>query len=409
MDRQILRDLAKQYADIAADPINAARRDLWRAHNSLKPTRTPIYIRAFAFDEMPESHCQCEDPLFRCYEYQLRHKIFWSSLQDDCPFDPWLAIEAATVTPPAGPWGLPIQWHSIQDKNPHSSRRIDPPLKDESDLEKLITPRHYIDEPATAYRLAKMQDAIGDLLPIALDRAPAWRMWRADLSTDLGHLRGIEQIMWDIHDRPQWLHRLMAFLRDGVLKAHAEAEAARGGSDWSLLNHQNQAAPYAEELPDPADKPAQRKHLWTFCASQETTLLGPSQFNEFILQYQLPILSHFGLTAYGCCEDLTQKIHTLRQIPNLRRIAVSPMADPAKCAQQIQKDYVLSYRPSPSDMVGYTFSPERIRRILKRDLEPCRGCIFDITLKDVETVERDPTRIPRWLQLTRNLLEEMHL
>ncbi|MCL2639788.1 MAG: hypothetical protein FWD53_02990 [Phycisphaerales bacterium] len=411
-DQQILRNLAKQYADIAADPINNIRRDLWRAHNSLKRTRVLIYTRAFAFNEMPESHCQCEDPFFRRHEYDLRYKIYWASLQDDCPFEPWLAVNAITITPPAGIWGVPMQWHSIDQ--PGSSRRIDPPLKDESDLEKLVTPRHYINEEKTAQRFAQMQDAIGDILHVVVDRGPAWRTWHADLSSDLGHLRGIEEFMWDIADRPEWLHRLMAFLRDGVLKAHAEAEAA---GDWSLINHINQAVPYAEELPDPpapppttpsaTPAPTPLKHLWTFCSSQETTLLGPAQFDEFILQYQLPIVSQFGLISYGCCEDLTNKIDVLRQIPNLRRIAVAPVADVAKCAEKIRTDYVLSYRPSPSDMVGYDFSPDRIRRILKRDLEASRGCIVDITLKDVETVERDPTRMRRWMQITREILEEM--
>ncbi|GAI58840.1 unnamed protein product [marine sediment metagenome] len=48
----------------------------------------------------------------------------------------------------------------------------------------------------------------------------------------------------------------------------------------------------------------------------------------------------FGLVAYGCCEDLTYKVDMLRQIPNLRRIAVPPFADAAKCAEQIGRDYV---------------------------------------------------------------------
>jgi len=113
------------------------------------------------------------------------------------------------------------------------------------------------------------------------------------------------------------------------------------------------------------------------------------------------------LVAYGCCEDLTRKIDMLRQIPNLRRIAVSPFANVAKCAEQIGRDYVISYRPSPADMVSYSFDAARIRTILKRDLAACRGCHVDITLKDVETVGRDPHRVKEWVQITRAVIDEL--
>jgi hypothetical protein len=143
-------------------------------------------------------------------------------------------------------------------------------------------------------------------------------------------------------------------------------------------------------------------------AAQEFALVSAKMHDEFLLQYQLPILREFGLVAYGCCEDLTRKIDILRQIPNLRRIAVSPFADAARCAEQIGTDYVLSYRPSPADMVGYGFDEERIRSILRRDLQACKTCHTDITLKDVETVQGDPQRVRRWVQITRQVIEEVY-
>ncbi len=168
--------------------------------------------------------------------------------------------------------------------------------------------------------------------------------------------------------------------------------------------------PYAEELADPAANAngVQRKQLWGYMAAQEFALVSPAKHDEFLLQYQLPILSQFGLVAYGCCEDLTRKIGILRQIPNLRRIAVSPFANAAKCAEQIGTDYVLSYRPSPADMVGYGFDPDRILSILRRDLTACRACHTDITLKDVETVQGDPNRVRQWVALTRQVIDEVH-
>jgi hypothetical protein len=167
--------------------------------------------------------------------------------------------------------------------------------------------------------------------------------------------------------------------------------------------------PYAEELEDPAANVngVTRNRLWCYMAAQEFTAVSPAMHEEFLLRYQLPILKAFGLVAYGCCEDLTHKIAMLRQIPNLRRIAVSPFADAAKCAAQIGRDYVLSYRPSPADMVGYGFDRARIRGLLKRDLKACKDCHVDITLKDVETVEGDPERVRHWIALTREVIEEV--
>ncbi len=58
-------------------------------------------------------------------------------------------------------------------------------------------------------------------------------------------------------------------------------------------------------------------------------------------------------------------------------------------------------------MVSYNFDEDRIRAILSRDLHACRDCFVDITLKDVQTVENDPDRVRKWVQILRNVIEEM--
>ena len=404
-DKTILRELARRYLDICHEDAQRTRRALWRRHNSLQRTRPLIYVRAFAWHEMAESACHCEDPLFRQYEDFFRNRLFWHALDDDSIFEPWVTVDAVYVTPWNRLWGLPTRW--IAGNDPRGSKRMDPPIVHPEDVNRMVAPQHLIDEEATARNVAKLHDAIGDILPIDVDRAPICRAWSADISTHLAQLRGIDQLMIDMLERPEWLHEVLTFMRDAILRVHEEAERA---GDWRLSAHENQAMPYAEELDDPAPNSASvsPEKLWWFCASQETTLVGPDLFDEFMLQYQRPIIERFGLLAYGCCEDLTLKIPLLKQIPNLRRIAVSPMADVAKCAEQIGPDYVLSYRPSPSDMVGYGFDADRIRRILRGDLAACRehNCHVDITLKDVETVQGDPTRVRRWVEITREVIEE---
>jgi hypothetical protein len=402
-DVAILRELAKRYAEIAHDPIQDERRALWRQHNSLQHTRPPVYVRWLAaWHEAPESRNQCEDPFYQQHETFLRQMIFQQSIGDDYVIEPWITQEATYITPPGSVWGPPFG--RIPSPEPGGSWMFDPPIKTEEDLAKLVKPRHLIDEEQTARNVARLQEAVGDILEVNVSRAPIYRMWHADISTDLANLRGLEQMMWDMVDRPEWLKKLIGFMSEGIRAAQDEAEAA---GDWHLCDHQNQAMPYALELPDPqANSPSvSRKQLWVFCASQETTEVSPAMWNEFMLQYQLPILEPYGLVAYGCCEDLTRKIDYLRQIPNLRRIAVTPRANVRRCAEQIQRDYVFSYRPNPAEMVCCGFDPEHIRKVIKQALEDAKGCCVDITLKDVQTVQGQPERLAAWVKVVRSVAD----
>ncbi|NLG26808.1 MAG: hypothetical protein GX557_02785 [Chloroflexi bacterium] len=400
-DRALLRDLAKRYVEICARPAQQERRALWRRHNSLVETRPLIYVRAFAWQEMPESLCQCEDPALRGYEDYLRRHLFWDSLGDDAIYEPWITVPASYL---CTGWGVASGRHYSDEAR--GSFKIDYPIVALEDADKLRAPWHAIDEQRTAANAARLYDILGDILTVNIDRGPAYRMWTGDIATDLGYLRGIEHFMLDMLDHPEWLHRLVKFMADGVLRTHDQAEAA---GDWGLCAHQNQAMPYALELPDPVANVngVPRSQLWGYMAAQEFTAVSPAMHDEFLLQYQLPILRKFGLVAYGCCEDLTNKIDMLRQIPNLRRIAVALSANPVRCAEQIGRDYVLSYRPSPADMVGYGWDANRVRAILTRDLTACRDCHVDVTLKDVETVQGDPRRVRQWVALTRQVIDEV--
>ncbi|MFH0937710.1 MAG: hypothetical protein V1899_00260 [Planctomycetota bacterium] len=195
-----------------------------------------------------------------------------------------------------------------------------------------------------------------------------------------------------------------SFKVDYPIKELEDIESLR--MPWHEID-EAKTAERVQRLSDANANGVSRSQLWGYMAGQEFTAVSPAMHEEFLLRYQLPILKEFGLVAYGCCEDLTNKIAMLRQIPNLRRIAVSPFANVARCADQIGADYVLSYRPSPTDMVSYDFEPDRVRLILRRDLEICKNCFVDITLKDVETVQADSNRVRKWVAVTREIIDEI--
>ncbi len=405
-DILIVRDLAKRVAEVAAKDIQDERRDLWRRHNSLQKTRPLVYVRWIAcrHEVIGPETLRCRDPFFRAREFALQDMLHQDRLGDDFIIEPWITV-GATYAAPSGParWGPEIRYHPSPENR--GAWKFDPPLKTEADIEKIVAPRHAIDEQATARDFARLQDAVGDILTVNLDRGPYWRGWPADISTDIVQLRGLEEFMLDMVDRPEWLHRLLALMRDGILHAQAQAEAA---GDWRLCHHANQTMPYALELADPAanSQPVKRDELWVFMSSQETTLVSPAMFDEFMVAYQIPIIENFGLSAYGCCEDLTRKIDCLRKIPNLRRISVTPWADVRSCAEQIGTDYVISWRPSPAEMICTGFNPEKVRRLLREGLEATKGCHVDISLKDVETIGGRFEDLVEWARIAREIVEE---
>ena len=243
-DQEIVIELARAYMEVCALPVQEERRCLWRRHNSLRQTRPLIYVRAYAWKELPQSQCFCQDPFFRAQEDFFRRQLFVHSLGDDSIFEPWVTV--------SGPyqcqdWGLQVQ-RQYSDM-PQGSYKDDYPIKDLDDLSQLRMPWHGRDQRRSDEWVEKLHDAIGGVITVHQERGPFFRVWNGDLSTLLGHFRGMENFMLDMMDQPERLHRLMRFLSDGVLKVHQEAEDA---GDWGLGDHYNQAMPYAEELPDPA-------------------------------------------------------------------------------------------------------------------------------------------------------------
>ena len=400
-DIQILRDLAKQYVEIASKPVQDERRDLWRKHNSLVRTRPPVLALWWCgWHTAPQSKLQCEDPSFRPHETYLRQRIFQDTIGDDYIIEPWIPLRATVLAPPEGLWGMRVS--HVPKTDPEGTWGFDPCIKTLEDADKLVKPRHIVDEQATARNLSRVQEAMGDIVEVTVDRSPAWG---ASFCTPFANMRGLSQYMWDMVDNPEWLHRVTKFMSDGILSAHDEAEVA---GDWRLCNHANQAMPYAQELPDPQANghSVARDKLWTFVCAQEMAQVSPAMHDEFVIRYQLPIMERFGLVAYGCCEGLADRIDVLRRIPNLRRIAVTPWADVRQSAEQIGQDYVLSWRPNPSQMICCGFDAGRVRKIVRDAMDASRGCHVDITLKDVQTVLGQPENLAKWVEAVRSVSDQ---
>ena len=64
-------------------------------------------------------------------------------------------------------------------------------------------------------------------------------------------------------------------------------------------------------------------------------------------------------------------------------------------------------QPNPTDMVCTGWDEARIRRIINGGLHACRNGFVHINLKDIETVQGDVSRLTRWTDIVRNIIEEL--
>ena len=226
-DLQVVRDLATQYAELAAQPIQAERRRLWSAHHSLKPTR-PLVLATYGMwnvwcrEVFGDAAMTCEDPFYRHHERMLRMQIFHDTIGDDYILEPWLTQGASIQGNWGSMWGLVEGRHDAPVEG--GAWQFDPPIRTWADAAGLRATPHAVDEEDTARNVARLRDAVGDILPIDVPHAPCYHGFGADISTFLARLRGLEPLMLDMYEHPQELHRTLAFMRDGIL---ANNQAAR--------------------------------------------------------------------------------------------------------------------------------------------------------------------------------------
>ena len=237
-----IRDLAKETLEYAQSDEMNRRRKLWSVHNSLHFSHPPIYIRAIPFDEfLDQRELVCENPYYRALEKNFLLNRYRMKIADDYIIEPFLSVRAVLASAPNGVYGVPAE---MGEKIPGGCAAFKPSLVEESDIEKLQVADYEVDEQATAKEYEKLCEAVGGILEVEVDRQGLLcGMWANDISTILGKLLGMEQMMWDIYDRPEWLHRLLSFMQSKILLHMDQTEAADG---FRLINHQNQAMPYAE-------------------------------------------------------------------------------------------------------------------------------------------------------------------
>ncbi|MBI5084751.1 MAG: hypothetical protein HZB13_09155 [Acidobacteria bacterium] len=408
-DRDILRTLASQLAEIAALPVHAEKARLWRKLNDLESERPMVWINEICWQEMDvdgELTLRAGHPWAREQELELRRTLYqWRHLPGDMIVNDWLACPLAIHSTDFGI----IEDVDIVTTDAASdivSRRFHIQIRDFDDLEKIKMPVVTHNERATELRYQAMCDVYAGIMPVR--KTGQTHIWYTPWDY-LIRWWGLEEAMLDLHERPAlvhaavermvsaWMTELDQFVEQNLLSLDCNNTRIGSGGHG-----------YTRSLPGDDLEPAWvRPHnMWGCSNAQIFSDVSPAMHWEFAVEHDLRWLARWGMVYYGCCEPLDSKIDILRRIPNLRKISASPWCRTPRLIDKVGRDYVISRKPTPAIFAGDSWNPEQARDDLRRFLEAARGCHVELIMKDISTLRYQPQRLWEWARIAMEVAGE---
>lgn len=402
-EKQIIRDLAKQYMEMASSEKQQRMNERMKATNDLEIVRPPVLIDEIPWYQMDidgELTCVCTGgKRIQKLETFLRRAIYrWKHFNADTLFEPFFRVVMAVDSTGIGVAKKEsiIRTDATNNIVSHSYEDI---LEDESALEKILIPEFTPRPDKDEANMAFYTDLLGDIMPVKLC---GHGKINANLWDQIANLRGIEPILYDLYDRPEYMHALIdKFCRITEKK-------------MDFLNEQLHVDPTTPNLhctPAMVSGLAEDglKATWFRGTAQALTSVSPDMFKEFEIDHIKPLAERCAYTYYGCCEPLDDRMNVIKEIKNLRKIGVSPWADIESCAEQIGGNYVYARKPNPAN-VAIATDPDVIRREIEDTVKACikHGCPCEFVLKDISTVSHKPENLIVWAQTVSDVLDQYY-
>lgn len=416
-ERTVLRGLARQVDELGRLPVMERRRELWRAHNDLERVRPLIAVfPEGSWNELlPEESLVCKNEEARSIERDLRSRLYYhTGICDDAVIERTFKVRKLIDGLPGGTidlwvdWGVPLR--RTESSASKGAYGFDPVIHTMEDVKKIRTPVLRYREKETLEQLERMQDLLGDILDVRLCGVDYVAFHIMYYYT---HMRGLEQMLYDLYDEPELFHAIVDRLEQGYHSIVDQCEELGLFERNDNGTYQSTGGfGYTSTLIPPDFDPAHVRpsDLWACAEAQEMAPVSPDQTEEFCMQAERRLLRRFGRNGYACCEPVQDKLPYIRQIHALRRISVSPFADIEACARQLKDEYIFSWKCSPFLVCGPVFDEDEIRAYFRKYLPVLKehGCHVEMILADTHTCHGEPERFLRWTALAREAIAEVY-
>ncbi len=406
-DMNTLRTLAGRYSELAALDVQKERLERYAATNSLEQPRPVVLISEVPWGEIrADALVNVCAPELRWLEGGLRRALYqWEHFQVDCVIPPVFRVNRRVRSTGIG---IGVQDTQIKgDTGAYiSSHEYVDQLQAEADLEKLRVPALSYDAAGTETVLATVREVFDGLMEVELGGVlPQFNIWDR-----IATLRGVDALLLDLAMRPEFMHRTaqrFAEIAEATFRQYEELGLLETNP---ILLHCTPAC--TRDLPAPGyDGHARLKDVWGRCSAQIFSAVSPDMHDEFDLAYNQKLFRDCGLVYYGCCEPLDTKIDILRKrFKNLRKISITPWADPARAAANIGSDYVLAAKPNPAFVSQTTFNPQPVEEEITRYCEACKehGTTLEFVLKDISTIANNPDNLTQWTATVNRVIDRYY-
>ena len=409
-DRQVVRELAKRVAELAARPAEAAKIAAWKRHNRFERGRALLVVRLEeVWDEfVPVSSLQCENVTMRAAERILRQRLYLARhIRDDTPVDGGWDVCLKVADPG---YGFDEDCQQLaEDGHGRTGAKYCKVIPDRADPDQWIHDRELvIDRDGTQREFELMSDVLGDIMPVSIRGKQVF--WFTPVDT-LAVLRGLEQFFVDMVDDPRWVHALLDRMTASDIYYARRAEQ-QGAVDLNSGQHGLAGGPenFTDELPGEGfdGKHPRLMDMWALGAAQTFSEVSPAMHHEFATPYEARFLELFGLTHYGCCEPLHDKIHIVRKLPHMRRVSMSPWVDWRRGAENLGREFIYSAKPNPAFLQGVGWDVEVPRREILTILDACRAndCQLEFVLNGTLTCQVQPRRYDEWTDMVQQLTHD---
>lgn len=407
-EREYLRELAKEYLEIANLDSNKKNEKHWYDHNELNTKEPIVIIESQSFESSFMPQLICENDLAKEIEKEFS---YWISdhkyICDDKVVPDFYTLNLELSY---NEFGLDLGYKFVEatDGSKLGYSQTHPIESIDEDFHLIKPPTYEYNSAKTDSKKEIIEEIIGDILPVVVKNR--YLNWFTAPSSKVESLMGLENMLVEMATNEEGIHKLYRLVTD---RMHIYMEWLKKEGILYLNNGNDYAGSgsygFTTQLPTAKfNGKTSTKDMWGNLNSQETLNISPRMFENIVFPYYKELAEKFGLVYFGCCEP----VHTiwencLSKIENLRKVSISPWCDEAYMGNALKDSKVIYCRKPSPNFLGITkeFDEGAFAEHIKQTLVAAKDCHIEFSFRDIYNLNGNIEKVKKAVNITKEQIQ----